>query len=193
MQPSSSPKILKRITGSHITKQSLPRNLQLALELFVLECSIWKRIQAHVTEQAISSVKAPVLRHLSWRQVLTLLIVYQEQDLNLTALAELLRISPPSASALVGTLVEKGLLNRRRRTRNRRSVTIRIAANQLNLVEDLVRKIANGRTALLVRMESEEGSDWNEMLDRLEALNKLPGIKTDFGCGGYIEKSDRHS
>ena len=65
-----------------------------------------------------------VLRELSISQIQTVLTIYKSDKISMTDLSKQMGGSPPSSSAMVGRLVEKGILMREHSEKNRGKVIV---------------------------------------------------------------------
>lgn len=89
--------------------------------------------------QARSRQSAPAHEDLSPSQIHMLMVINTRQKCTISELAGLLDVSPPSVSAMVERLVEKGALVRERSREDRRVVVVRLAehaARQLTAIEE---------------------------------------------------------
>ena len=80
---------------------------------------------------------------LSMAQVNALMVIRNLSPLSLTELAAQLGVSPPSASAMVDRLVEKGIVSRETSPEDRRRVVIGIspaALEQITAIEEIIFK-----------------------------------------------------
>lgn len=118
---------------------------------------------------------------LSMAQMNLLMAVRGHEDLTLTSLADLLTVSPPSASVMVDRLVERGMLHRDRSTRDRRKVVIGLTSDATLLLEKMEEKMLTAFIGLVEELGADTAQKWAEVLQRVEEVlekqNKVQGGK----------------
>ncbi len=123
-----------------------------------------------IQSQYLSCCEAGPLADLSVAQLHVIRVIRSHGEMAMSELADQVGVSPPSASAMVDRLVEKGVLCREHSTEDRRKVVVRISpegerkaeeveAGILKLFVDLVEKLGPGTT-----------EKWCQVLERVKAV-----------------------
>ncbi|HEQ60751.1 MAG TPA: MarR family transcriptional regulator [Firmicutes bacterium] len=105
---------------------------------------------------------------ISGTQLFALLVLRERGSVTITELAQILEVSPPSASAMVDRLVEKGILTRQHSREDRRKVLVQVspaAAEQLDQVHE---EILQAFAALVEKIGPETAQQWCEVLERVQ-------------------------
>ena len=108
-------------------------------------------------------------------QTRAVIMVDDHGELSITDLANMLSVSPPSASVMVDRLVERGILIREPSRRDRRKVAVRLSPN----TQDHIREMETHMLGTLIDIVEKIGPDttrkWCEVLTVVEAaLNGDP-------------------
>jgi len=125
---------------------------------------IYEQIIRFQTQRLAQPCKQEAIKDLSMHQFNTVLMVSRHEPVSITELAQLLAVSPPSASNMVDRLVEKGLLVREPSPDDRRKVVISVSpemVEEIRLVEDSVLGLFIG---LVERLGPETSRKWCEVL-----------------------------
>ena len=107
---------------------------------------------------------------LSFPQIQTLKAICEKGQVSITELARLLDVSPPSASAMVDRLVEKGVLTRRRSPKDRRRVVVEATPEAVDMLTQVEDKILVTFVDLVEKIGPEATRKWCEALDRVERV-----------------------
>jgi len=94
---------------------------------------------------------------------------------TITQLSEILNVSPPSASAMVDRLVEKGMLIRERSSEDRRKVLVRVSPDAVKDIEKVEEKILNIFVELVEKIGPESAAKWCEVLGQIKEILKKNG------------------
>lgn len=96
-------------------------------------------------------------------------------ELTMNELAERLAVSPPSASAMVDRLVEKGVFSREHSTKDRRKVVVRISPEGLKVAEEINSNIIQFFIELVEKIGVETAQKWCDVLSSVKtALAEAP-------------------
>lgn len=96
-------------------------------------------------------------------------------ELTMNELAERLDVSPPSASAMVDRLVEKGVFSREHSTKDRRKVVVRISPEGLKVAEEIKSSILQFFIELVEKIGVETAQKWCDVLSSVKtALAEEP-------------------
>ncbi len=107
---------------------------------------------------------------LSMAQVNLLMTVRGSGKLTLRALADMLRVSSPSASVMVDRLVERGMLLRERSTRDRRKVVIALTPEATSLMAAIEEEVLATFVGLVEELGPETARKWGEVLEQVEQV-----------------------
>jgi DNA-binding MarR family transcriptional regulator len=155
-----------------------PQTIEQARYIF----SVGKMIRHHVFDslpQLEINGRENGCTELSMAQMNLLMAVRGHEDLTLSSLAEMLRVSPPSVSVMVDRLVERDMLHRERSTRDRRKVVIALTPDTDQLLEKMEEKMLTSFIGLVEELGTETAQKWGEVLHRVEEVlekqNKVKG------------------
>ncbi|WP_042433488.1 MarR family winged helix-turn-helix transcriptional regulator [Streptacidiphilus anmyonensis] len=115
-----------------------------------------------------SSALGHVAPQLSGYQFRALEAVVREPGVNMTGLAEALRVGPPACSRLCGRLEAAGLLERRSRPGDRREVVLGVTAEGRRVVKAVTARRHHELAASLARMTPD---DRDALVGGLRALH----------------------
>jgi DNA-binding MarR family transcriptional regulator len=131
---------------------------------------IHDRIMRISTGACMRNAKDDGFGELSTPQMNMLIMIRIREAVSVTELAALLGVSPPSVSAMVDRLVERGLLTRVPSDQDRRKVVIRVSPEAL---EDIARveEILLGYFVELVEAVGPETTrKWCEVLEQVKQV-----------------------
>ena len=110
-------------------------------------------------------------RHeLTVTQHFAVMMIDENGPLTIKALAELLGISPPSASSMVDKLVSKGILNRRQSQKDRRKVRVSISPAASKVIDSANRTTIGIYADLLEKAGPETTRKWCDVLEHLKRI-----------------------
>ena len=136
--------------------------------------STGKMIRDHIfrtqTAHLASCGKSGALGALSMPQFHTIMIVRALGRITITELSDRLGVSPPSASAMVDRLVEKGILNREHGTEDRRKVMVQISPDASKDIEGVEETILRSFVEIVERIGPETARKWCEVLDQVKSV-----------------------
>lgn len=104
---------------------------------------------------------------LTLAQMNMVMLVHEHGQMTLKDLAEALRVSPPSASAMVDRLVETGALTREQNRANRREVIIRIAVSAETDIEAAERQALGAIVEVLEKLGRADAKAWCDIQSRI--------------------------
>ncbi len=107
---------------------------------------------------------------LSLAQFNLLMIVHGSGEITGGELAVQLGVSPPSVSAMVDRLVERGMLVRNRSSEDRRKVVLKMSSEEAHHFAAVEKKILNGFVGLVEEVGEETAARWVEVLNRVEKV-----------------------
>jgi DNA-binding MarR family transcriptional regulator len=145
-----------------------PQTIEQARYIF----SVGKMIRHHIFN---SLARLDVCRDsgcadLSMAQMNLLMNVRGRGELTLRELADLLRVSPPSASVMVDRLVERGLLLRERSTSDRRKVVIGLSPGADELLDTVEAQVLSAFVGLVEELGPDTARRWGEVLQKVEQV-----------------------
>ncbi len=107
---------------------------------------------------------------LSMAQVQMLMTLQSCGESTISNLAEQLKVSPPSASAMVDRLEDKGFLHRERSTEDRRKVVVRLSKQAATQAEQMEAGVLTAFLELVEKVGPETAQKWCEVLERVEQV-----------------------
>jgi DNA-binding MarR family transcriptional regulator len=119
--------------------------------------------------QCLASFEKSPFQELSMSQLNVMRVVRESGELSMSELAEQMAVSPPSASAMVDRLVEKGVLCREHCTQDRRKVVVRISPEAVKKVEEIEQRIMQLFVDLVGKIGSETAQKWCDVLSRVKS------------------------
>ncbi len=111
-----------------------------------------------------------VLKDLSLSQIQTIMIVYGHGKISMTALSKQMGVSPPSSSAMVSRLVEKGILMRKHSQKDRRKVMVQIAPSFKSSIQAFEETILLRFVDLVEKLGHETAAMWCDVLEKVKAI-----------------------
>ena len=133
-----------------------------------------KMIRDHIlrtqTANLASCGKSGALGDLSLPQFHAIMIVRALERVTITELSDRLGVSPPSASAMVDRLVEKGILNREHSTKDRRKVMVQISPEAIKDIEGVEETFLRSFVEIVERIGPETARKWCEVLDQVKSV-----------------------
>lgn len=103
-------------------------------------------------------------KDLSMQQFNTVLMVSRHEPVSITELAQLLGVSPPSASNMVDRLVEKAILVREPCPEDRRKVVIFVSPDMVEEIHHVEESVLGLFIDLVERVGPETSRKWCEVL-----------------------------
>jgi len=110
-----------------------------------------------------------VLRELSLSQIQTVLTIYKSDKISMTDLSKQMGVSPPSSSAMVGRLVEKGILVREHSQEDRRKVMVWVAPSFKADIQTIEEAILLRFVDLVEKLGHETTLKWCDVLEKVKA------------------------
>jgi len=110
------------------------------------------------------------LKELSLAQIQTIMTVYGSGQISMTALSKQMGVSPPSSSAMVDRLVEKGILIRKHSRIDRRKVMVQIAPSLKNDIRTIEEAILLRFVDLVEKLGHETAVMWCDVLEKVKAI-----------------------
>lgn len=134
-----------------------------------------------IQSNQLASDSCDAFGELSVSQVHVIRQVRKHGTLAMSELADLLGVSPPSASTMVDRLVDKGVLSREHSTEDRRKVVVRISPEAIKKIESVETRILQLFEILVEKLGPETTRQWCRVLERVNAAlsDNLPGTQED--------------
>ncbi|MEE4112230.1 MAG: MarR family transcriptional regulator [Desulfobacteraceae bacterium] len=107
---------------------------------------------------------------LSAPQMNMLMMIRVRETVSVTELAALLNVSPPSVSAMVDRLVERGLLTRVPSDQDRRKVVIRVSPEALEEISRVEEMILGAFVELVEAVGPETTQKWCAVLQQVKQV-----------------------
>lgn len=143
--------------------------IEMARYIFTTGKIIHDRI-IKIQGQYLASFEKSPFQELSMSQLHVIRIVRESGELSMSELAEQMAVSPPSASAMVDRLVEKGLLCREHSTQDRRKVVVRISPEAVKKAEVIEQSIMQLFVDLVDKIGMETAQKWCDVLSRVKSV-----------------------
>ncbi|RWX45590.1 DNA-binding transcriptional regulator, MarR family [Candidatus Electrothrix communis] len=125
---------------------------------------------------------------LSMAQVNLMMAVRGQEELTLSGLAELLKVSPPSVSVMVERLVERNMLTRSRSAQDRRKVIIALSSDAELHIEKMEEQMLTTFIRLVEDLGPETAHKWGEVLQRVEEVLRRQNEKQTEHTGNIGKK-----
>ncbi len=123
-----------------------------------------------IQSQHLASATGTPCGDLSVAQLHVIRMIRRNGQLTMSELADLLGVSPPSASAMVDRLVEKGILSREHSTEDRRKVVVRISPEAVKEIEALEHSILALFVDLVQKLGPETTQKWCQVLECVKGV-----------------------
>ena len=91
-------------------------------------------------------------------------------EATISEIAEILKVSTPSASAMVDRLAEKKILLRERSTTDRRVVTVRLSKQAADHIEIIEEAMIRAFIAIIEKVGPELTEQWCDVVTRIETI-----------------------
>lgn len=148
------------MTGSTLKEQ--------ARYIFTTGRAIRDFVDRNVAQLLAAEGNRSICGELSVNQMHVLMLIQKRGKVSISELAMLLGVSPPSASAMVDRLVEKGALTREPNTRDRRRMDVRIASSVQEDFERVNDVLLAAFENLVEKAGEETAKMWCEVLERIK-------------------------
>jgi len=110
-----------------------------------------------------------VYRELTMAQLHTVMSIYNSGQVTMTELSALTKVSPPSASAMVDRLVEKGVLVREHSSEDRRKVLVKISPKAVNNIRRIENGMLQSLADLVEKIGHKTARQWCQVLDKIQS------------------------
>lgn len=126
-------------------------------------------LRQHICQRVTESMANCGTNHpeLTIPQMHTVMAVRGAGQMTIKAVAETMRVSPPSASSMVDRLVELGVLLREHSTEDRRAVIVRVSTDGEEAVGHLEHAMLTSIAELLEFVGPEDASKWCDIYERI--------------------------
>jgi DNA-binding MarR family transcriptional regulator len=145
-----------------------PNTLASARYIFTMGRKIHDRVQQITTSACMGEGIRDRLGELSAPQMNMIMMIRVREAVSVTQLAALLNVSPPSVSAMVDRLVERGLLTRSPSSEDRRKVEIRVSPEAIEDISQVEEKILSTFVDLVEALGPETTRKWCDVLDQIQ-------------------------
>ena len=115
------------------------------------------------------------LKDLSMAQMHMLMLIRSRETVSVKDLSRLLFVSPPSASAMVERLVERGFLVRNRSRQDRRRVEISLTGKARTIMNEIEQRAFSTFVDLVEQLGPEATGQWCSVLEKIQAILKTDG------------------
>jgi len=146
------------------------KSLEQARIIFSRGKMIHDRVNRIISEHLITCERCKKLRDLSVTQLHTIMKIKHNRQLTMTKLAALMGVSPPSASAMVDRLVERGLLVREHSKEDRRKVVVKISPDAIENSQEVENTLQSFFVSLVEKIGPETAQQWCDVLAKVESV-----------------------
>lgn len=143
---------------------------ELAGYIFTTGRMIQERILRVKTEYFASTEKHNVFKDLSMPQLQAVMMIRMRKSVSINELSEILYVSPPSASAMVDRLVEKGILTRTQSEADRRKVVVQVSPKAEEVIQGIELSILNSFVDLVEKIGKKTAKKWCEVLEQVKIV-----------------------
>ncbi|CAB5093567.1 hypothetical protein D3OALGA1CA_3350 [Olavius algarvensis associated proteobacterium Delta 3] len=105
---------------------------------------------------------------LSYPQLHAMMMVRMREQLTMSELAELLEVSPSSASSMVDKLVERGCLVREHSTADRRKVIVTVSEEAKHSISGIEEKLLQLFTDIVEKIGPDTTQKWCDVLKEVK-------------------------
>ena len=130
---------------------------------------IQDRLFARHHGKSMSEKEKYLLKDLSISQFHAIMMIRKRKKVSLKELAAMQQISPPSASAMVNRLVEKGILRRSQCRSDRRKIEICLTDEALGRHEKVEKAVFASFVDLIEKLGPDATQKWCSVLEQVEA------------------------
>jgi DNA-binding MarR family transcriptional regulator len=127
-----------------------------------------------------------VLLNSTKNEMLVLLLLYREQDVNMTRIAEYLNVPLNTATGIVGRMEKKGVIERKRSLEDKRIVNIVLSEEGKEEVGSIIEMFMHYGRQILATLTGEEMALLNKVVERVTEV-----MKQDIHTGGAGEEKQR--
>lgn len=144
----------------------------------LLKTRIISRYMAWHSQRDAAGTGAGPLLDLTEPQANMLMVIREHAPVTVKALAENLRVSPASASAMVDRLVEMGALTREQSLIDRRQVVIEPTELAIRSLEEIEAFILESIAELIEKLGPEDAQKWNDVYAKLGSVLRDEATET---------------
>ena len=156
------------------------REWEQARYIYTTGRQIYDEIDQVVMAHLLASPAGQSYRDLTLSQLHAVMLVEKNGSVSMSRLAEQMRVSPPSASAMVDRLVEKGLLVREHSTQDRRKVVVAVSPCMSSKCTEIEKNLLTFFVNLVRGLGPETAVQWCAVLSRIKT--ELDRQKTNSGA-----------
>jgi len=125
---------------------------------------------SQVFSEMIAQSGDEALTELSVNQLHTIKAIAGAEEVTITELANIMGVSPPSASVMVDRLKEKGIIVRERSRKDRRKVVVRLTDKVCEQMNRVHQGIFDSFIELVEKIGPETARKWCEVLSAVKAV-----------------------
>ena len=141
-----------------------------ARELYATVNLLKRKMTRHFAQNLKSREGGIPCADMTFPQSNAMIVIRERGALSVKELAEVLQVSPPSASAMVDRLVEMNMLVREQSQEDRRGVTIRISEYGATCLEEVENQILTAIVGLLEKLGPEVSQQWCHVYARVHQV-----------------------
>jgi DNA-binding MarR family transcriptional regulator len=146
----------------------MPTRLDMDQVRFIINAG--KMIHDRIYKIELSDLGTADLSELSLAQLRVLRVVWEKGEVFMTELSELLKVSPPSVTAMVDRLVDKGFVQRTHSRQDRRKVVVRLSPQTVKPMDRVEENLVRTFTQLVLKLGPDTTQKWCEVLEKVMAV-----------------------
>ena len=132
------------------------------------------RVFRNITSQRVDG-KNSEFGELSMSQIHAIHVTCDRGSVAITELADILGVSPPSASAMVDRLVDKGVFRRDQSKEDRRKAVVTVSPKAMVKFEQIEKHILQSFIELIEKIGPETTCKWCAVLERVKSVQEQEG------------------
>ena len=132
--------------------------------------TVHDRVNRIVSDHMLTCDSCDQISDLSITQLHFIMTIKQRGQLTMTELAALMNVSPPSASAMVDRLVNRGLLLREHSTEDRRKVVVKISPGAMKNTGEIENTLLTFFIGLVEKIGPEIAQQWCDVLAKVKSV-----------------------
>ena len=135
---------------------------------FILQTG--KRVHENLILSQARRLSQSIGKEISLNQLQMVRLIHQLDTASITQLAEQLSVSPPSASAMVERLVDRGILTREHCKKDRRQVIVQLSPRAAKAIGKLEQALEKNLENLAMRIGPDTMRKWYQVMQAINSV-----------------------